>query len=173
MPLPIRLKTGNSPPSSRPAVRTKGKTSGAVPTAPSAQSKETSGRSRSGEQTPGNGQNSYGVRVFKIADRGTLQSWYQELDEMRDVLLGRIQPPMSNGIMTLMEVADAYYGRAKEIEQIIHRAESEGSVVRGSRTYKFRTGELRSFIEMAKGASELGSRRLTDARLEYDLHQSI
>lgn len=92
---------------------------------------------------------------------------------MRDVLMGRKPPPVDRGILTLQEVADAYYGRAKEIEQIIHRSESEGAVSRGTKTYKFRTGELRSFIEMAKGASELGSRRITAMQLEYQMHQSI
>lgn len=92
-----------------------------------------------------------------------------ELDTMRDVLMGRQQPPMENGVMTLMEVADAYFARAKEMEQIIHRHEADGVVLRGSKHYKFRTGELRSFIELAKGAVELGSRRITNAKMEFDM----
>lgn len=92
-----------------------------------------------------------------------------ELDEMRDVLLGRKPPPVDAGVMTLMEVADAYYARAKEMEQLIHRDESDGVVIRGSKHYKFRTGELRSFIELAKGACELGSRRVTKARMDFDM----
>lgn len=93
----------------------------------------------------------------------------EELDDMRDVLLGRKMPPVDNGVMTLMEVADAYFARAKEMEQIILRDEADGIVVRGSKHYKFRTGELRSFIELAKGATELGSRRVTKARLDFDM----
>jgi hypothetical protein len=88
---------------------------------------------------------------------------------MRDVLMGRIKPPIDNGVMTLMEVADAYFARAKEIEEIILRAETQGSVLRGTHTSKFRTGELRSFLELSKAAAELGSRRVTAARLQYDL----
>jgi hypothetical protein len=80
---------------------------------------------------------------------------------MRDVLLGRTPPPVDRGVLTLMEVADAYFARAKEMEMIILRWEADGNVIRGSKTYKFRTGELRSFIELAKGACELGSRRVT------------
>jgi len=75
--------------------------------------------------------------------------------------MGRKEPPINNGVITLFEVADAYFARAKELEQIIMRAEADGAVLRGSKTYKFRTGELRSFIELAKGAAELGSRRVT------------
>lgn len=88
---------------------------------------------------------------------------------MRDVLLGHKEPPIDKGVLTLFEVADAYFARAKEMEQVIMRAEADGQVIRGSKTYKFRTGELRSFIEMSKGAAELGSRRVTYWRslMEY------
>lgn len=91
---------------------------------------------------------------------------------MRDVLMGRQQPPIDNGVMTLMEVADAYFSRAKEMEQIIHRHEADGVVLKNSKHYKFRTGELRSFIELVKSAVELGSRRVTAARLEYDMKEN-
>jgi hypothetical protein len=37
--------------------------------------------------------------------------------------------------------------------------------MRGSPLYKFRTGELRSFIELSKKCAELGSRRLTQEQL--------
>lgn len=80
---------------------------------------------------------------------------------MRDVLMGREEPPVDRGVLTLMEVADAYFARAKEMEQVILRAEADGNVIKSSKTYKFRTGELRSFIELAKGACEVGSRRVT------------
>jgi hypothetical protein len=95
--------------------------------------------------------------------------WRQELDDARDVLLGRVQPPVDAGVLTLLEVADAYYGRFKEIEQIIMRAESDGAVLRGSKTYKFRTGELRSMIELCKGACDLGIRRSVHARMESEV----
>lgn len=92
-----------------------------------------------------------------------------ELDHMRDVLMGREQPPVDNGVMTLMETADAYFARAKEMEQTILRHEADGVVLKNSKHYKFRTGELRSFIELAKAAAELGSRRVTAARLDFDM----
>ena len=38
-----------------------------------------------------------------------------------------------------------------------------------ARQYRFRTGELRTFCEMAAKAIELGSRRVTVAQLEADL----
>lgn len=67
------------------------------------------------------------------------------------------------GILAMMEVADAYFARACEMEQLILRGEREGTISRGSALYKFRTQELRSFKELAAGASNLGSRRLTEA----------
>lgn len=69
--------------------------------------------------------------------------------------------------MTLMEVANAYYSRAKEIEFRIHEGERLGEIQKGGDLYRFRTGELRDFIDLAKSAQELGSRRLTDAMREY------
>lgn len=77
------------------------------------------------------------------------------------VLLGHVSPPIDRGVMTLQEVADAYYARAAEITIELHRMESDGHVKRGDHLYKFRTGELRTFMDVAKRASELGSRRLT------------
>lgn len=91
-----------------------------------------------------------------------------ELAEMTDVLLGRQDPPIDRGVLTLMEVADAYYARAKEMEMLILQAEADGTVLKSSRTYKFRTGQLRSFIDMAKYAIELGSRRVTAERMEME-----
>jgi hypothetical protein len=82
-----------------------------------------------------------------------------------DVLLGRTDPPVDHGVMTLMEVADAYFARASEIEMLIHEQERQGNVVRGSDHYKFRTGALRSFLDMSKKAAERGSRRLTHETL--------
>jgi len=89
---------------------------------------------------------------------------------MRDVVMGRVEPPIDKGVMTLMEVADAYFARASEMEQVILRAEADGNVIRGSKTNKFRTGELTSFLRLASHASELGSRRVTYWRavMEHD-----
>jgi hypothetical protein len=92
-----------------------------------------------------------------------------ELEHYMDVLMGRVQPPLDAGHLTLMEVADAYFARACEIQYLILKAEREGGVFKGSKYYKFRTGELRTFLELSKRASDLGSRRLTQARLLHDM----
>lgn len=83
------------------------------------------------------------------------------------ILMGRVPSPIQNGVLDLMEVANAYYSRAKEIEMRLHEGERLGEIHKGSDLYRFRTGELRDFIELAKGAQELGSRRLTDAMREF------
>lgn len=88
-----------------------------------------------------------------------------ELDHMKDVLMGRLPSPIDSPYLGLQEVATAYHSRACELEMIIHRGEREGLVTRGSDYYKFRTGELRDFTELAKRAAELGSRRLTQEQL--------
>lgn len=87
---------------------------------------------------------------------------------MLDVLQGRDEPPIDNGEMTLHEVASGYYARAMEIQMLLHRAEQDGTVLRSSRAYKFRTGELRDFIDIAKNACELGSRRVTWAQISQE-----
>jgi hypothetical protein len=92
-----------------------------------------------------------------------------ELEAYMDVLMGRVPPPIDAGTLTLMEVADAYFARANEIQFQIHKKERTGDVFRGSTYYKFRTGELRAFLELSKKAAELGSRRLTHARLLHDM----
>lgn len=93
----------------------------------------------------------------------------EELMNMTDVLLGRTKPPIDAGHLTLMEVADAYFARASEMTMLLQQAEREGTVTRGSAHYKFRTGELRTFMEMAKRAADLGSRRLTEEQLHWEM----
>lgn len=82
---------------------------------------------------------------------------------MWGVLLGHIEPPMEFGIATLAEVANAYYARACEIEKHILQEEREGRIRRGDPMYRYRTGELRSFLNAAKRRYELGSRRITES----------
>lgn len=85
-----------------------------------------------------------------------------EVQDMWDVLLGRKDPPVpARRVEALMEVADAYYARAMEITALIQRAEQEGRLAKGSEYTKFRTGELRTFSEVAKRSADLGSRRIT------------
>lgn len=91
-----------------------------------------------------------------------------ELDDMTNVLLGRVDPPIDVGVGTLAEVANAYYSRAAEITMKMQQAEAEGLIMRGSRGYRFRTGPLRTFMEMAGKAYELGSRRITLEQIRVD-----
>lgn len=91
-----------------------------------------------------------------------------ELQDMTDVLLGRVEPPIDAGHLTLYEIADAYYARAAEMTFLLQKAEREGTITKGSAHYRFRTGELRTFLEMAKRAADLGSRRLTYESLRME-----
>lgn len=90
-----------------------------------------------------------------------------ELDEYLDVLLGREDAPVE-GLMALFETADMYYARASEMDMMILRGEASGEISKGSPHSRFRTGELRTFRELAKRAADLGSRRLTMATAEFE-----
>ena len=83
--------------------------------------------------------------------------------------MGRVSPPIDNGEMTLIEYANAVYSRGMELTMLIQRAESSGTILKGSKYYKFRTGELRTFVELSLKAIDLGSRRITMAKMEYDM----
>lgn len=111
------------------------------------------------------------VRMFMMGEGlPNMSKLQEELLDMTDVLMGRVAPPakLRGTTLALMEVADAYYARASEIKMQIHRLEREGRVMRGAPLYHFRTGELATFMEMAKRAAELGSRRLTDEQLAFE-----
>lgn len=113
------------------------------------------------------------LRSFKLEeglpDINSLQS---EINDMLDVLMGRVPPPITTGVTTLMEVADAFYARLTEIAILIKRKEDSGSIKRGSAYYKFRTGELRLMMDMVSKTTQLGSRRLSAAQLKYDKERS-
>lgn len=109
------------------------------------------------------------VRQFSLGDGlGELDGLRDEIDSYWDVLLGRVDPPVNKGISTLMEVAEAYHARANEIFSLIQRKEATGQIMKTGALYKFRTGELRTFIEATKRTVELGSRRITMAGLEFE-----
>lgn len=91
-----------------------------------------------------------------------------ELDDMMAVLLGRVNPPINRGVHTLQEVATAYYARAQELVLLIQRGERDGAIPKGSTYYQLRTGELRTFVELAKRAADLGSRRLTAEQIRRE-----
>ena len=77
-----------------------------------------------------------------------VEELHQEINEYIDVLMGHINPPISDGIDTLFEVSSTYLARAKEIEIKLLERERSGSISTGDSLKKFRTGELRSFIEL-------------------------
>ena len=123
-----------------------------------------------GKFAGGSGKQAISIRSFRLGEGlPTVSQMREELDEYTDVLMGRLSPPIENGEMTLLEYANAVYSRAQELTILLQRAESNGTVVKGSKPYKFRTGELRTFVEMANKAIELGSRRVTAAKLEYEM----
>ena len=45
----------------------------------------------------------------------SVESLHEEINEYIDVLMGHINPPISDGIETLFEVSSTYLARAKEI----------------------------------------------------------
>jgi hypothetical protein len=91
----------------------------------------------------------------------------EELEGYWDVLLGRTDSPVT-GMHALQEVADQYYARASEMTALIQRYEADGTIEKGSELVKFRTGELRTFREVAARAADLGSRRLTALSVESE-----
>lgn len=93
----------------------------------------------------------------------SLQKVLDEMDTYVAVLMGNQDPPWDNGTLTMQEVGFAYFSRACEIEALIYRGEREGRISTGSEWYKFRTGELRSYLSLFKRAFELGKSRTYDA----------
>lgn len=92
----------------------------------------------------------------------------EEIDAMMEVLMGRKLSPHDNGVMSLQETANAYYSRGMELTLLLQRGEADGVILKGSKHYKFRTGELRTFCDIALRATDLGSRRLTLSQLEWE-----
>lgn len=113
------------------------------------------------------------MRQFEMA-RGmpSLVLLESEVQDMMDVLLGRVDPPINSGVLTLMEVADAYFARGSEMVMLILKGEREGSIPRGGNYAKFRTGELRHFLDVCKGARDLGSRRVTAKQLTMEAERT-
>lgn len=105
------------------------------------------------------------LRAFRVGEGlPSVSALVHELDGYLEVLLGRCDPPdpiKGSHIDALMEYASTVHARGMEIELMLHKLEREGHITRGSQLYKFRTGELRTFNEIAKRASDLGSRRVT------------
>jgi len=95
----------------------------------------------------------------------------QEIDGYWEMLNGRRPLPVRNGVASLMESATGMYVRASEIASRIHRGEQEGTITRNSSWYRFRTGELRDFLDACSKAVELGSRLVTVAKLEAEMKE--
>ena len=84
-----------------------------------------------------------------------------------DVFLGRTPLPPEveeSPYLGLKEYADVVYARASEIDMLIYWGEQNREVPRGHPYYRFRTGQLRSFMSAAKRMSDLGSRRLSEQK---------
>jgi hypothetical protein len=108
------------------------------------------------------------LRAIKLGQgMPAISKMREEIQDMTDVLLGRVPPPIDYGILTLQETADAYFARASEMTMLLQEREAEGIITKGSMPYRFRTGELRTFMEMAKRAADLGSRRLSKEEFEF------
>lgn len=124
------------------------------------------GRKRGKRRTPSEGHTLRGVVLGEGLPN--LPAMQAEIEDMMDILLGRVEPPVDMGTITLMEVSDAYFSRAMEMTYLLQKGEREGTVLKGSSHYKFRTGELRTFTEIAKRAADLGSRRLSEEQLRFE-----
>lgn len=110
------------------------------------------------------------LRTFNLGEGlPSLSQLRDELQNMVDVLMGRKRAPVNaNRTEAMMEVADAYFARASEIMMMLQKLEADGRIRKGSHHYKFRTGELRTFMEMAKRTADMGSRRITVKQLQFD-----
>jgi len=95
-----------------------------------------------------------------------VRNFERELDGYNNVIFGRQETPIKNGVSTMYELAVAYYARAKEIEMYCKKFESGIDVGKTRHPiYRFRTGQLNVFIEMVKELAKLGSRRITVAQM--------
>lgn len=108
------------------------------------------------------------LRQFRIpSGLPTPDEIRKEIEHYRDVLHGRAEPPIQKGVMTLMEVAEGYFSRACEMEQMIYQGKAEGWLPKNMGYEQLRTQEIRSFKELAKAATDLGSRRITFENLRF------
>lgn len=104
-----------------------------------------------------------------LAGLGSPDEIMAELLDMTDVVLGRKNPPVDNGVMTRHEVCLAYHARVTEIEVLIYEWERKGKVIKGSEYYNLRTKQVRAMLEMLKTQVQAGSRALTHEQFLYQL----
>ena len=110
------------------------------------------------------------VQFDKVEHTGQVmdmvRNFEKELESYTDVIFGRKDSPIQEGIATMYEVSVAYYARAKEVEMFCKKLESGIDIWKTKHPiYKFRTGQLNVFIELVKELSKLGSRRITVAQM--------
>lgn len=112
------------------------------------------------------------VRQFRLGQGlPSTEAIRKELKGYKRVLMGFEDPPIQRGVMTLMEVAEGYYSRACDIEQEILEAQQEGRIPKTGEWNTLRTQEIRSYKDLFKSATELGSRRLTfeNVRMQQEM----
>ena len=113
----------------------------------------------------------FGQKLTEVPLGTNLPTPEEIMDELLgycDILLGRVEPPVTSPYLQLAELASAYYARACELDMLLHEEERAARVIRGMDYYQLRTGALRSFLEMSKKMADLGSRRLTQEQLLYN-----
>ena len=103
---------------------------------------------------------------------GTPKDLQSEIESYINVLLGHEGSPIEEGVETLFELSSAYLARAREIEIKLLERERENSLPPNDQLKRFRTGELRSFIELCKRSQDQGSRRITIALSELNLKEN-
>jgi hypothetical protein len=86
--------------------------------------------------------------------------------------MGRAPFPIHSPYLSMMEVATAYYARAKEMDSLIHRGMRKGIIQKDSEYDRFRKDELTNFIDIARKAADLGSRRLTQEQMLHDARRT-
>lgn len=106
------------------------------------------------------------VHEMQLKSGETIEELEEELLGYWNILNGKEKPPYDTGVTTLMEFAQQVYARAMFVQYQILQMERDGTVSKNTPLYKFRTGELRTFVEVAKSSYELGSRRLTKAQMD-------
>ncbi len=101
-----------------------------------------------------------------------VNDWADELEQMELVLMLKLPLPVDDPRVGLLVTAGSYHTRASSMKRTIQRLEREGTISRSHDLVKFRTGELRTFMEMASKVFDSASRALTAAKLAFDEKQN-
>ena len=80
-----------------------------------------------------------------------VRNFERELESYTDVIFGRKDSPIQEGIATMYEVSVAYYTELKKARNVLQKLESGIDIGKTKHPiYKFRTGQLNVFIELVK-----------------------